>query len=114
MSYQEVAPKGTETTMQSVLESVHFGLGCGLGALVGGVVYDRVGSVKLFWGSAILSMISMFLALYQSIGSCCSKKKQNENVDSISSSDLLAEKEQGNCLKDDHSYKAFEEEQAKY
>lgn len=44
----EIAPEGTEATVQSILDSLHFGLGCGLGALFGGILYDSYGSVRLF------------------------------------------------------------------
>ena len=61
----QISPPGAETTIQSILDSVHYGLGSGMGALIGGMIYDNVGSVKLFIISAALSVVSMIIAIIQ-------------------------------------------------
>ena len=45
------------------MESVHWGLGSGLGALLGGFAYSSLGPVVLFEASAIMSFLSMLLAM---------------------------------------------------
>ena len=62
-----IAPEGATATIQSVLDSLHWGLGSGSGALVGGVIYEHVGSVNLFYMSALLSAISMLIACVASM-----------------------------------------------
>ena len=54
-------------TVQAILDSIHWGLGSGVGALLGGVIYDSVGSVNLFLLSAALSFLSMCIACIASI-----------------------------------------------
>ena len=45
------------------MESVHWGLGSGLGALLGGFAYSTLGPVVLFEASAVMSFFSMLLAI---------------------------------------------------
>jgi len=54
----EVAPPGTEATMQSLIEGLHWGLGSGLGALIAGYVYHWAGAVPLFAASSFLCCLS--------------------------------------------------------
>lgn len=54
----EVAPPGTEATMQSLIEGLHWGLGSGLGALIAGYVYHWAGAVPLFAASSLLCCLS--------------------------------------------------------
>jgi hypothetical protein len=49
--------------MQSLLEGLHWGIGSGMGALIGGYAYDSFGAVSLFEASGVLSFCSMLLAL---------------------------------------------------
>jgi hypothetical protein len=44
------------------MEGLHFGVGAGMGSLIGGLVYDHVGAVKLFEYMVILTAISSLLA----------------------------------------------------
>lgn len=53
--------------MQALLSGIHGGAGSGLGALVGGLLYDRRGPVFLFRCSALLSTISMLAALFATV-----------------------------------------------
>jgi len=59
----EIAPLGCEGVMQALLEGLHFGIGCGMGALLGGFAYEQYGAVRLFEWSGLLSCISTVLAL---------------------------------------------------
>lgn len=49
------------------MESIHWGLGSGLGALLGGFAYSSFGAVHLFQVSALISVFSMMLATAASI-----------------------------------------------
>eukprot|EP01034_Spumella_vulgaris_P045174 gene45174-56252_t len=40
----EISPPGCHSTMQSLLEGLHWGIGSGLGALIGGFLYDSFGA----------------------------------------------------------------------
>ena len=59
----EIAPKGTDATAQSILESLHWGLGSGAGAFLSGFVYHYKGAQYLFVLAAALSAASFFLSL---------------------------------------------------
>ena len=74
--------------MQALLEGIYFGVGSGLGALLGGYFYDYFGAVKLFEASAVLSFISMILAFITAFyhgnsnsnsNSCSSNSNSNSN-----------------------------------
>jgi predicted MFS family arabinose efflux permease len=58
-----VAPPGTHATMQALLEAMHFGLGCGVGSLTGGFIYEGYGAIKCFRWSGCLSAFSCLVAL---------------------------------------------------
>lgn len=58
-----ISPPECHSTMQALLEGLHWGFGSGIGALLGGFVYDRLGAVWLFELSAVLSLLSMVLAI---------------------------------------------------
>lgn len=58
-----IAPRGAESTMQALLESVHWGLGSGLGALGAGFVYHHHGAETLFSGAAFLCCFSLAFSL---------------------------------------------------
>lgn len=58
-----ISPPECHSTMQSLLEGLHWGIGSGMGALIGGYAYDSFGAVRLFEASGILSFCSMLLAL---------------------------------------------------
>lgn len=59
-----ISPPECHTTMQALLEGLHWGFGSGMGALVGGYLYDSIGAVRLFQVSGFLSLLSMFLAIF--------------------------------------------------
>lgn len=48
---------------QAAVHSIHWGLGAGLGVLLGGFIYDSLGAVFLFQAGAIISLISVILSL---------------------------------------------------
>eukprot|EP01038_Epipyxis_sp_PR26KG_P013484 gene13484-18092_t len=58
----EISPPSCHSTMQAILESLHWGFGSGMGALIGGFAYDSFGAVRLFQASAIMSTFSTLLA----------------------------------------------------
>lgn len=58
-----ISPPECHSTMQALLEGLHWGFGSGMGALVGGFVYDNWGAVWLFEASAILSVFSLALSI---------------------------------------------------
>lgn len=49
------------------MDSIHWGLGSGLGALLGGYAYSSYGAVPLFRASALISLFSTFLAAAASV-----------------------------------------------
>ena len=58
-----ISPEGTHSTMQALLEAMHFGLGCGTGSLAAGFIYDNSGAVSCFAWSGSLSGLSCGVAL---------------------------------------------------
>ncbi len=62
----QIAPPSTQATMQSILESLHWGLGSGCGALLGGALYDRYGATALFQICAVMSACSTVIAMLMS------------------------------------------------
>ena len=59
----EISPPGCHSVMQALLEGLHFGVGCGVGSLVGGFIYESYGAIRLFQFCGILSFSSTILAL---------------------------------------------------
>lgn len=59
-----ISPPECHSTMQALLEGLHWGFGSGMGALVGGYLYDSIGAVGLFEVSGFLSFCSMILAAF--------------------------------------------------
>lgn len=49
------------------MDSIHWGLGSGLGALLGGYAYSAYGAVPLFRASALISVFSTLLAVSASV-----------------------------------------------
>jgi MFS family permease len=58
-----ISPPECHSTMQALLEGLHWGFGSGMGSLIGGFAYDRYGAVRLFEASACLSFLSFILSL---------------------------------------------------
>jgi hypothetical protein len=86
-----MSPPECHSSMQALLEGLHWGFGSGMGALVGGYAYDQWGAVRLFEASGVLSFCSLCLALaaWRVLGS---ENSTNED-DQVSSS---AVKQAGN------------------
>lgn len=59
-----ISPPECHSTMQSLLEGLHWGFGSGMGALIGGFAYDSFGAVNLFAASAFLSAFSLALSIF--------------------------------------------------
>lgn len=65
VSYADaIAPAGFAATAQGLFSGVLLGIGSAVGALVGGVVYERAGLVNLFRLSALFSLIGFGLLLW--------------------------------------------------
>lgn len=62
-----ISPPQCRSTMQAMLEGLHWGFGGGMGALVGGYLYDHYGAVRLFEVSALLSLFSLTLAMLATV-----------------------------------------------
>lgn len=63
-------------SIRSILSSVYFGLGFGVGSIVSGVVYDSFGATILFQAGAVLA-IGWFPFLCLSVR-CCREKDRNQ------------------------------------
>lgn len=59
----QIAPPGLASTTQGVLAGVHWGLGNGGGAVIGGVLFERFGGATTFQASLIVAALGIFLAL---------------------------------------------------
>ena len=59
---QELAPEGRAAAMQGIVESLHWGVGFGLGALVGGYAYQDFGPRTMFFTSVAASVVMMLAA----------------------------------------------------
>ena len=61
-----ISPPECHSSMQALLEGLHWGFGSGMGALIGGFAYDQFGAVRLFQASGVLSFCSLLLSVYVS------------------------------------------------
>jgi MFS family permease len=59
----KISPPECHSTLQTLLKGLHWGLGSGMGALIGGFAYDSYGAVKLFLICALLSVFSLILSM---------------------------------------------------
>jgi len=59
---QTLAPEGRAAAMQGIVESLHWGAGFGLGALVGGYAYQDFGPQAMFFTCAACSIVMMLAA----------------------------------------------------
>eukprot|EP01039_Chlorochromonas_danica_P004059 gene4059-4438_t len=62
-----ISPPDCHGTMQALLKGLHSGLGGGVGALIGGFVYDSYGAVWLFEMSGMLALCSLVLSIFACI-----------------------------------------------
>lgn len=58
---KKAAPPGLAATMQSAFHNSYFGLGTGLGALVGGFTYERLGPSGCFASAALVVLVGWAL-----------------------------------------------------
>ncbi|EGG17800.1 hypothetical protein DFA_08800 [Cavenderia fasciculata] len=69
----DLAPKGLETTSQSLMFAVYLGLGMGLGALLGGSIYQAFGPIVMYTIILIVTVFGLILFLiFQKIQSSSS------------------------------------------
>jgi predicted MFS family arabinose efflux permease len=59
----KISPPDCHSTLQTLLNGLHWGIGSAVGSLIGGFVYDSYGAVTLFLMSALLSVFSMILSM---------------------------------------------------
>lgn len=72
---------GVSTTMQGILSGVHWGLGLGGGAILGGVLVNAVGSKYTFIGYGIFSFINFLgFILTRYLRSCAESSEENESL----------------------------------
>jgi MFS family permease len=57
----EIAPAGLHSTVQGIVNGLHWGLGVGSGAVCGGILYQNYGAVFTFKCGAVLSTVSLAL-----------------------------------------------------
>jgi MFS family permease len=62
---REIAPVGWGATAQAAIGSVFFGMAAGVGALVGGALYDRIGPVALFQIAAAFALTGLAIFTWQ-------------------------------------------------
>jgi MFS family permease len=65
----DIAPPGLEATAQGVFNASFSGLGLGIGAIIGGVVYQTLGPYILFFGTGVWGLIALgfFMATYKQV-----------------------------------------------
>ncbi|KAI8507924.1 hypothetical protein Bbelb_141640 [Branchiostoma belcheri] len=68
-----IAPPGMETTMQSIVGAVQFGVGFASGSLIGGAIFHAFGGVVLFRTYAVVCLVSCIL--YRLIPRCLTRSK---------------------------------------
>lgn len=59
----DLFPPDQRAVAQGILGALHAGLGTGLGALIGGYVYEYYGSLWLFRSAAGLAVVSIIIFL---------------------------------------------------
>ena len=74
-----------------MLEGIYWGIGSGVGALIGGFLYDGYGAVRLFEISAILSLISMILSFLVSILETRSHVSERDDYSQVTQNTLIEE-----------------------
>ncbi|KAF1744670.1 hypothetical protein MXB_858 [Myxobolus squamalis] len=81
LSYVNINSKdGYKTTMQCILHSCHWGLGYGLGEVIGGIMVHLMGAQKSFIINGIFCLIN--LLIYIAIVNCSNiRQKDEENYE---------------------------------
>ncbi|KAF0990682.1 hypothetical protein HZS_2195 [Henneguya salminicola] len=78
LSYVNINSKeGYKTTMQCILHSCHWGLGYGLGEVIGGIMVHLVGAQMSFIINGIICLVNLFA--YVIIVNCCKSTEKTEN-----------------------------------
>jgi len=57
----ETAPKGMSATAQATVAAAQGGLGWGLGAIIGGILWDLTSGSAVFWASALAGMAAILV-----------------------------------------------------
>ena len=58
-----LAPEGLKASMQGVVGGVHWGLGVGTGATVGGILFAQVGGTRMFLAGSLVSTTATAISL---------------------------------------------------
>lgn len=58
-----LAPEGLKASMQGVVGGVHWGLGVGTGATVGGLLFASYGGTRMFTAGALISTTATVISL---------------------------------------------------
>eukprot|EP00638_Chattonella_subsalsa_P006671 CAMPEP_0117755880 /NCGR_PEP_ID=MMETSP0947-20121206/13717_1 /TAXON_ID=44440 /ORGANISM="Chattonella subsalsa, Strain CCMP2191" /LENGTH=401 /DNA_ID=CAMNT_0005575303 /DNA_START=431 /DNA_END=1636 /DNA_ORIENTATION=- len=61
----KIAPPQMKTTVQGLVNGVHWGVGFGCGALIGGYMFDQYGAVVLFRSTAVVVAIVLCCSILQ-------------------------------------------------
>lgn len=57
----QIAPEGLKSSAQGLLNMAFNGLGSGLGALIGGVIYERFGAQVMWASVSVIAFLSIFV-----------------------------------------------------
>jgi len=77
---KSLAPRGLEATMQGLLTGTHWGIGVGVGALVGGVLLENFGAVDTFRITAGFAVCGMLIFFFSNlIIDFRGRRSKNEN-----------------------------------
>ena len=55
----DTAPEGMGTTAQAAVGAAQMGLGWGLGAIIGGILWDMAGGSSVFWVGAVAAALAI-------------------------------------------------------
>ena len=81
---------GVATTMQGILSGIHWGLGLGGGAMLGGILVNAIGTKYTFLGYGIFSLINLFgFLMTRNLRWCTQQTDENHSLLSSSNRDEL-------------------------
>lgn len=73
---KELAPRGLEATMQGLLTGTHWGIGVGVGGLMGGFLYETLGPVNTFRVTAGIATGGLVLFVVSNVISDCLARRK--------------------------------------
>ncbi|XP_028415359.1 major facilitator superfamily domain-containing protein 6-like [Dendronephthya gigantea] len=72
---------GVATTMQGILSGVHWGLGLGGGAILGGILVNAIGSKYTFLGYGVFTLLNLFgFILTQNLRCCVKQTEESQSL----------------------------------